>query len=255
MTIYLQNYILILIRVTAFIVVCPGFSYKGLSNIFKVALSMILSLFIHSIIPNVELVNSMYYLLFAAIEEAFLGLAMGYLTKLVFSAIEIAGQLVDFQVGFSMASVYDPAMGIQASHYGRIYYWLSIAMFFMLDLHHKVIVATINSFTVIPIGELNISGAGVEGIIRLFSTSFELAINLAAPMIMVVLVIDVVLGIISKTVPQINVLMLGMPLKSGVSYFTTLIMLTWLIGRIGNIASLMPEYLENFIKLFAFIGD
>lgn len=255
MTIHLQNYILILIRVTTFIVICPGFSYKGLSNIFKVALSMILSLLIHSVIPNVEITNNMFHLLFAAIEEAFLGLAMGYLTKLVFAAIEIAGQLVDFQVGFSMASVYDPAMGIQASNYGRVYYWLSIALFFILDMHHRVIASTINSFVIIPIGELNITGAGVEGIIRLFSMSFEMAINLAAPLIIVVLVTDVVLGIISKTVPQINVLMLGMPLKSGISFFATLAMLTWLIGRIGNIVSLMPSYLEDFLELFAFIGE
>ncbi|NLY45179.1 MAG: flagellar biosynthetic protein FliR [Tissierella sp.] len=251
MTIHLQTYILILIRVTTFIVVCPGFSYKGLSNIFKVALSMILSLLIHSVVPNAEVANDLFFLLFAAIYEAFLGLAMGYLTKLVFAAIEIAGQLVDFQVGFSMASVYDPAMGIQASHYGRVYYWLSISVFFILDLHHRVIGATINSFAVIPIGDLNITGSGVEGIITLFSTAFELAINLAAPMIIVVLVIDVVLGVISKTVPQINVLMLGMPIKSGVSYFATLTMLAWIIGRIGNIVSLMPSYLEDFLRLFA----
>ena len=255
MTIYLQNYILILIRVTAFIVVCPGFSYKGLSNIFKVALSMILSLLIHSVIPNVEIPNTMDYLLFTAIEEAFLGLSMGYLTKLVFAAIEIGGQLVDFQVGFSMASVFDPSMGIQASHYGRVYYWLSMCIFFMLDMHHKVIAATMNSFRVIPIGNLNITGEGVEGILRLFSLSFELAINLAAPLIIVVLVTDVVLGIISKTVPQINVLMLGMPLKSAISFFATLMMLAWLIGRIGNIVSLMPGYLEDFIELFVIIGE
>lgn len=251
MTIYIQKFVLILVRVTTFIVVCPGFSYRGLSNIFKLALSIVISVLIHSIIPNVTMPNNVYYLLFMAIEEAFLGLAMGYITKVVFAAIEIAGQLVDFQVGFSMASVYDPAMGIQASNYGRVYYWLSICLFFILDMHHKLIAAMINSFTLIPIGNLGFNGYGVEGVVRLFTLSFELAVNLAAPLIIVVLVTDVVLGIISKTVPQINVLMLGMPLKSAISFFATMIMLSWFIGRIGTIVSLMPGYLEEFLGLFS----
>lgn len=253
MTLYLQKFILILVRVTTFIVVCPGFSYKGLSNIFKIALSMVISLLIHSAIPNVDMPNNIYVLLLAAIGEALLGLTMGYITKLVFAAIEIAGQLVDFQVGFSMASLYDPAMGINASNYGRVYYWLSICLFFILDMHHRVIWAMMDSFKGIPIGEFSIRGYGVEGIVELFTSSFELAINLAAPLIIVVLVTDVVLGIISKTVPQINVLMLGMPLKSMVSFFATLVMLSWFIGRIGNIISLNPGYLKDFINFY--IGE
>ena len=253
MTIYLQKFILILVRVTAFIVVCPGFSYKGLSNIFKIALSIAISLLIHSTIPNIEFSNNIYYLLFMAMGEVLLGLAMGYITKLVFAAIEIAGQMVDFQVGFSMASLYDPAMGINASNYGRVYYWLSICLFFILDMHHRVIWTMVDSFKHIPIGNLSFNLYGVEGVIRLFTSSFELALNLAAPLIIVVLVTDVVLGIISKTVPQINVLMLGMPLKSMISFFATLILLSWFIGRIGNIISLMPEYLEGFLNLY--IGE
>ena len=87
----------------------------------------------------------------------------------------------------------------------------------------------------------------------LFARSFELAINLAAPMIIVILVTDVVLGTISKTVPQINVLILGLPLKTMVSFLVSLIMLTWLIGRIGNTVSLMPGYLDDFLSMF--IGE
>lgn len=250
MTIYLQKFILIMVRVTTFIVVCPGFSYKGLSNIFKVALSIAISMFIHSIIPDVFLTNSMYGLLFLSIREVLLGLSMGYITKLVFTAIEIAGQTVDFQIGFSMAAMFDPSTGINASHYGRIYYWLSIAVFFILNMHHMMIEAIIYSFDIIPIGELVFSGNGVEGVIKLFISSFELAVNLAAPLVIVALITDVVLGIISRTVPQINVLMLGMPIKALISFFITLIMLSWLVSRVGHIISLTPEYLDGYLKLF-----
>ncbi len=249
MTIFVYKFVLVLVRVTSFIVVCPVFSYRGLSNIFKLALSMVLSFLIANTIPDIQLTN-IFYLLFMAIEEVFIGLAMGYISKLIFAVIEMAGQMVDFQTGFSMASVYDPAMGINASNYGRAYYWLSISIFFILDLHHKVLWSLINSFKVIPIGNVNFNGGATEGVVRLFSQSFELALNLAAPLIIVVLVTDVILGIISKTVPQINVLILGLPLKAMVSFFATLLMLSWLMERIGNIISLMPGYLEDFLNVF-----
>ncbi len=249
MTEFIFAFVLVFTRVTSFIVVCPGFSFKSLPNIYKVALSMVLSFFIVNTIPQVDVVYSVFSLFVMAIEEALLGLAMGYITKIVFAVIEMAGQMVDFQAGFSMASVYDPSMGINASHYGRVYYWLSISVFFMLDLHHKTLWSMMNSFKLLPIGNISFNGGVTHGIIKLFSLSFELALNLAAPLIIVVLVTDVVLGIISKTVPQINVLMLGMPLKAAVSFFVTMLMLSWLIGRIGKVIAMVPGYLEEFINL------
>ena len=113
-----------------------------------------------------------------------------------------------------------------------------------------VLWSMINSFKVIPIGNVRFIGGVTEGVVKIFALSFELALNLAAPLIIVVLITDIVLGVISKTVPQINVLMLGIPFKTMISFFTTLIMLSWLIGRMGKIISLTPNYLEDFLKLF-----
>ncbi len=72
-----------------------------------------------------------YYIFFIlVIKETLFGLAIGYVTQLIYGIMEIAGQLIDFQVGFSMASVYDPSLGRNASNYGKMYYWLSICVFF-----------------------------------------------------------------------------------------------------------------------------
>ena len=122
-----------------------------------------------------------------------------------------------------------------------IFYWICIT---------KIIETLIKSFEYIPITTVGFDGFGVLSVITLFSKVFELAVNLAAPMIIVVLVIDAVLGIISKTVPQINVLMLGMPIKSMMSFILTMIMLSWLMASMGNRLGLIPGYLENFFKLF-----
>ncbi len=250
MVIQLQKLILILVRITAFIVVCPGFSFKGLPNTLKVALSVSLSLMIYNLIPDVEITQSFLLFFIWAIKETLFGLSMGYVTNLVFTTMEIAGQLVDFQVGFSMASVFDASMGMQASYYGKIYYWMSISVFFLLNMHHIIIETVIKSFDYIPLTVVNMGLFKVEGLVVLFAEVFELALNLAAPIIIVVLITDVVLGVISRTVPQINVLMLGMPLKAMVGFVITMFTFSWLMNAISNIIGLMPEHLYKFMKLF-----
>lgn len=250
MVIQIQKIILILVRITAFIVVCPGFSFKGLPNTLKIALSVSLSMIVYTIVPDIQTTESLLLLFMWAIKETLFGLGMGYVTNMVFTTMEIAGQLVDFQVGFSMASVFDASMGKQASIFGRIYYWITISVFFLLNMHHIVLEALIKSFDYMPLTMLNVASFKVEGIVVLFSNVFELALNLAAPIIIVVLITDIVLGVISRTVPQINVLMLGMPLKSMVGFVITMATLSYLMNSITNIVEIMPEYMYKFMKMF-----
>lgn len=250
MVIQVQKLILILVRIASFIVVCPGFSFRGLPNIFKVALASSISVLVYITIPDLEILNGMVGFFILAIKESLFGLALGYVTSLVFAAMEIAGQLIDFQAGFSMASVYDPSIGINASNYGRLYYWMSICAFFLLDMHHKVISTLISSFEYVPLSMIAINGNSVEAIVRIFSRIFETAVNLAAPIIIVVLITDVILAVISRTVPQINVLMLGMPLKAMMSFLVAMISISWILKSMGNILQLIPGFLEGFINLF-----
>lgn len=250
MVIQIQKLILILVRITAFIVICPGFSFKGLPNTVKIALSVSLTMMIYNLIPAIEINQSMLIFFIWTLKEALFGLGMGYVTNLVFTTMEIAGQFVDFQVGYSMASVFDPSMGIHASYYGKVYYWISISMFFLLNMHHIIIEAVIKSFDYIPLTTVDPGMFKLEGLVILFVEVFGLALNLAAPIIIVILITDVVLGVISRTVPQINVLMLGMPLKAIVGFVITMFTFSMLMNAITKIIGLMPEHLYKFMKLF-----
>lgn len=250
MSINLSKLLLILMRITSFIVICPGFSFKGLPNILKVALSFSLAIVVYTVIPDMGADNGFLYLIILAVKEILFGLALGYVTRMIFVAAEMAGHLIDFQVGFSMASVYEPTMGSTASNYSKICYWLSICIFFMLDMHHKIIGTLIQSFVYLPLSTQNYSGAITKCVIELFSFTFKSAFNLAVPMIIAALTTDMVLGIVSRTVPQINVLIIGMPLKALVSFFIMLLMLSWLVNSIGGTMVQMPEYLKGFIELW-----
>ncbi|MDY0235489.1 MAG: flagellar biosynthetic protein FliR [Gudongella sp.] len=250
MIIQIQKLILIMMRITAFMVTSPGYSFRGIPNILKVAISGVVTIFIYMALPDMAIVGGISEFAFLAIKETIFGLSIGFVTQMIFSTIEMAGKLIDFQVGFSMGAVYDPAMGAQASNYGRTYYWIAIAIFFLLDMHQLLLEMVIRSYEFMPIGSVSIEKFNPEAIVVIFSRVFELSINLAAPMIITVLITDVVLGLISRTVPQINVFMLGMPMKSMVSFLVFLVSISWIMNSAGNIIETIPKYIEGVMVLF-----
>lgn len=249
MVIQLQKLILILVRITSFIFMSPGFSFQGLPNIFKIALSLSFSLVVYFVVPDILIVESMFQFGILVIKEVIFGIALGYISKLVFGIIDMAGQLVDFQAGFSMASVYDPTAGEQVSNFGKMYYWMSMSIFFIFDLHHKVIGSLIESFKSVPLTEIKYDGLLTLNVLNLFSKVFALGFKLAVPMVIVVLITDIVLGIISRSIPQINVLMLGMPMKAMISFILTFITLSWLMNAMAKNLVLLPGYMNNFFRL------
>ncbi len=248
MNIQLQTIILIFIRVTSFIVVSPGFSIKGLPSVAKIALSMGITLAAYSAVPVMEQEAGTVLFAVLVIKEVLLGIALGFITKLFFTAVEIAGNFVDFQVGFSMGAVYDPSMGINVSYYGKIYYWLSMCVFYLTNLHHVVIKSLVKSFESVPISSTDLGDFGVEGMMKLLGIIFELAFNIAVPMMIVALLTEVILGLISRSVPQINVLILGMPLKIVASFVMMLVLLPTLVKNIQTTLPLMVKYMNEFMQ-------
>ena len=248
MLITLQKVILIFMRIASFLFVSKAFSFKGVPTVVKIAISLGLSLPVYAMLPAMDSELGMLQLGLFALKESLIGLALGYITNLFFYAVEIAGNFADFQVGFSMSAVFDPALGFQASYFGKIYYWMALSIFFFTDMHHHVLRALIAGFTVFPIEAFSVGDFGVKGIVTLFSQMFEIALNLSAPLVIAALLTEIVLGVLSRTVPQINVLMLSMPLKILVSMTLMLFLLPSLMDRMTDILPLMVKYMTEFIQ-------
>lgn len=251
MAIELQYFLLILIRVASFIWISPGFSFRGMPQVAKVVLAAGLSMAVYGVSPDPldPLTTGMFLL--TILKEILVGVAIGYITQLFFSGIEMAGNFVDFQVGFSMAMAYDPILGVNTSYYGQVYYWISMIIFFIADVHHHVIRTLVRSFEIVPITQFNFPYLGTEGIVQIFVYVFEIALSLAFPLIVVSLLAEIVLALLSRTVPQINVLILGMPLKILLSIIFLFFFLPFLFENIEGIFPEMLQILEEFIHSIA----
>ncbi|WP_208558978.1 flagellar biosynthetic protein FliR [Marinilactibacillus kalidii] len=243
-----QYFLLILIRITTFLTLSPGFSNKAFPNVSKLALSFALSFSVLSVIEPEPISFTVITFLFLGVKELFIGMALGYITILFFTAVDIAGTLVDFQVGFSMGQLYDPSIGVSASNFGRIYYWIAIGIFFISNIHHYVIRSLVQSFEYVPLEQTNFTQFGVEGIVKLFSYIFEVAINLAIPFVIVALLSELTLALISRTVPQINVLVLGIPMKILLSLVFMFFFLPMLMENISGVFPEMIKYMNEFLQ-------
>lgn len=246
-----QYFLLILIRIASFIWISPGFSFKGMPQMAKLVLSFGLSLAVFGVmpIPFETLSFGMYVLIL--LKEVLVGVAIGYITQLFFSGIEMAGSFVDFQVGFSMSMAYDPVLGVNTSYYGTVYYWIAMMIFFLADVHHQVIRTFVRSFEFVPVTQLSFPYLGIEGIVKIFGYVFEIALNLAFPLIIVALLAEIVLALLSRTVPQINVLILGMPFKILLSVIFIFFFLPFLYESISKVFPEMLRYLQEFIQSLA----
>lgn len=255
MNVNFQYFLLVLIRISSFVWISPGFSHKGLPQLMKLTISAGMSMVVYGAMPLTFESLTMGMFVISILKEILVGVAIGYITLLFFSGIEMAGSFVDFQVGFSMAMAYDPSLGVNVSYYGRVYYWIAMMIFFLTNMHHAVIRTVVRSFQYIPINQMEFSYLGVDGIVELFGYVFEIALNLAFPMIVVALMAEITLALLSRTVPQINVLILGMPLKILLSIGFIFFFLPFLFDGIGDVFSEMVTALEEFIQSIASINN
>lgn len=212
-----NNYALllvILLRISGFFISAPVFNSRNLPMQLKVAFTVFISLFVFLILYNKTIIPEINLLfIFLLISEFLIGVIIGYVAQLFFSAIQLAGQSIDMQMGFGMVNIMDPQSGLQVPLMGTFYNLLAIFVFFLINGHHYMLEALFYSYKVIPIGVFNLKGSFFSLLIDLTGDLFIIAFKLAAPMVGALFIADFVMGIISRTVPQMNVFLVGMPAK------------------------------------------
>jgi flagellar biosynthetic protein FliR len=148
-------------------------------------------------------------------KEALVGLTFGLLAQAVFVAVEFGGQLISAQMGYSVAEQFDPEMGqvpIIATFQGMI----ALVLFFTFDAHHIFIRAMVESYSLVPAGQWAMTQGLIRFLVETITGAFGLAIRLAAPVAVALLLAGVALGILARTFPQMNIFMISFPLNIGI---------------------------------------
>jgi flagellar biosynthetic protein FliR len=233
---------LILARLTAFMSIAPFFSIKTAPNLFKLGLAVFLTMLIMPTLPimgNVPLDLIAYSILL--VKEVVVGLILGYASTLTFTAIRIAGELIDNQMGFAMASMVDPQNNTSITLIGQFMNLLQILLFLAVDGHHRLLMAISYSYTLIPVTNAVFKTNFVMATLKIFIEMFSLGVRMAAPFIVAFLICDIALGIMARTVPQLNVFILSFPMKTGLGLVTIAVALPVMTALVNNMLSQMEK--------------
>ena len=164
------------------------------------------------------------------ITELLTGIAMALVIQFFFAGVQLAGQLIDTQMGFGIMNVVDPLVGTQTPLLGNFKFILAILLFLQIDGHHYFIKALFDSYELVPIGScVFLDSYFIENYLSYFGKLFIVGCKFSIPIVGTLLVTDFVMGIMARTVPQMNIFMVGMPIKILIGFFVLLITIPFYI--------------------------
>jgi flagellar biosynthetic protein FliR len=173
---------------------------------------------------------------------------MGFIAYIAYNAIYIAGEIIDMQVGFGIVNVMDPMSNIQVPVTANVYFIISMLIFLLINGHQMLIKTLFDSFTSLPLGMAQFNAEMTENCVSLFSSVFATGFRIAAPIVATILIADIVLGTISKMVPQMNIFVVGMPLKIMVGVLVLVITIPMFVTVMESVFKLMNGSVVNYVK-------
>jgi flagellar biosynthetic protein FliR/FlhB len=248
---YYLAFILVFLRMATFFTLVPLFLPKGTPNTVKIAFAGIISFML---LPGVNYtylstVNSNYMLITSCASEISTGLTLGFIVSLCFFSIKFAGQLMDFQIGLSMINMFDPTTSTNNTLVENILYWFSLMVYLIIDGHHMLLRALIESFNIIKLGSFILSKDSILLIIKAFMEFFALGLRIAIPVILIMLLTDITMGLVSRTVPSLNVMILGLPIKLLVGLTTVAFALPMISRFLITSFNTLPDIIKGFYKV------
>jgi flagellar biosynthesis protein FliR len=248
---HFQSFLICLARVGTLMAVLPVFSGGQVPPQVRVGLAVVMSLVIFppaaAHIPEFEFEAVSLALLM--LSEALIGLLFGFIAQFVFSAVELGGTLISYMMGFAAANVFDPQTQRQVSVIPQFQNILAILIFLSLDIHHVFLRVLAESYALLPPGQADLSPGALSYVIGLSGTIFVLGVKLAAPILAVLILTLLVLGVMARVFPQLNVFFLSFPVKIGVAFIVIGLTMNMVAAILAREFNLMGEHFHAVLRL------
>ncbi|WP_128655088.1 flagellar biosynthetic protein FliR [Paenibacillus sp. 598K] len=248
-------FLLVFCRITSFFVVAPIFSTRGVPAMAKIGLGFFVSLMVFLAMGQEQMpaLNAEYLLV--VIREILIGLLLGFVAYLFFTIVQTAGSFIDLQMGFGMANVIDPMTGVSTPMLGNFKFILLILIFLSMNGHHYLLMAIMQSYEWIPLGNelyAKISQGNISTfLVETFAYTFMLSLQMSAPLVVAMFLTDVGLGFLARTAPQFNVFVIGIPLKILVGFLILAMLMPGMVALFGQIFEQMFRAMEQLLHLIS----
>ena len=241
------TFLLLFIRIASFLSFIPFFNYTTIPMSVKAAFSLWLTFLLFPIVPKVSFEINTFSIIAAVLNEVVFAFFVGVVLQLVFDILKFVGEQISFVMGFTMATIVDPNFGSQTTIVSQFFTWVAILVFFSLGGDHLEIMLLAKTFSV-PFGAFFDFHSFYDYIISYMYKYFLIGMSLAFPVIAISLMSDVIFGMIMKTMPQFNLLVVGFPIK----IFLAFLIIFAILGSMMSVFS--QEMNKIFEFLFSLIG-
>jgi flagellar biosynthetic protein FliR len=248
-----KAFLLILIRVGVILFMFPFFSSRIIPMLVKAGLVLLLTIILFPVIDReaLEFPDTLWGIAPLIIAEAIIGMIVGLLVQIFFESVRIMGQLVGFQTGFAITNILDPQSGTQVSIFSNMAYLMATILFLSMNGHHVLIAAIGESFEIIHVGHCSLSGVMVQEVMDLSADMFGIAIKIGAPAIAALLFTKVAFGLITKLMPQMNIMIVAFPVQIVVGLLFFGISLYGILGIMERYVGDLKPLLLGTMKLLA----
>ena len=227
--------LLILVRVASFVFVAPFFGQKGVPNQVKIGLSFFVSIILLGVVPKPELgYTGIIGYGIVVLKEGITGLLIGFAASICNSIVLFAGNIIDMDIGLSMATEFNRDMSTQTTITGNLYYYLVFAMLLATDMHLYILRALCDSFLVVPVNGAVFEWDSLLVTMTKFITDlFVIGFRIFLPFFACIMILNCVLGIMVKVAPQMNMFSVGIQMKVFVGY-AVLFLTIFLFPKVAN---------------------
>lgn len=242
---------LVFLRIIAFVIAWPVFGTNLVSAPVKILLALTLSVLLFPILKyqNADLIRIDDELLFLVIREIGVGLLLGYLMRMFFFAVSVAGEIISVSIGLASAQLYNPAMGSQSNVVEQFQLALATLFFLAIDGHHFFLSGLATSFNVVPVAAVGINYKVFSSVVVAGQTVLLLGFKMAAPVLVAIFMANISLGILGRAVPQLNVLVTSMPVTIMAGLGVLIISMPLFVGEMDMVLTAMANHFMQFMKV------
>lgn len=238
------GFLLLFFRFAALFIAVPIFSHQNIPMQLKSAMAFFFTVVFYSSMPPLDIAINLPTIIVAILSEFMLGLVVGIILLLAYNVITFAGGIISFMMGFSMASAIDPQSGVSMPIISQFLSLMGLMILFSLNLHHWVLLFVDSSLKSVPLGGFIMNEDMFHYIIKATSNMLLVGFTIAFPIVALSLLADVIFGMLMKTMPQFNLLVIGFPIKITVAF----------VVLIATFASTMLLMKMQMIEAFNVLG-
>lgn len=241
---YMVGFILLFFRFASLFIAVPIFSHKNIPANVKTAMAFLFAIVFYSSMPPLTIEITVPSIILAILSEFLFGLAIGIVLLITYNVITFAGGIISFMMGFSMASAMDPQTGISMPIVSQFLSLMALMILFSMDLHHWMLLYIDKSLSAVPLGGFLATQNLFDYIIHATANMFLVGFMIAFPITALILLSDIIFGMLMKTMPQFNLLVIGYPIKIALSFAVLIAILTSLMYVLKSQMLQAFNYLE-----------